>query len=201
MDPNDLAWISQVDIVKSIAVVLCIAMLAIFVWEKFGTVIAKLGITTKSAVEKKKHEDEQNAKIQELRDAINNYKTSENSTYIDLSNCVNNLTVAVNALSTTVDNMNKDLAVIHSELDSIKDEQQIQKELNASSRKAQYKEILYKAYYVYKNRAEESGKKEWTEIEYDGFWTMFRDYEKYDSNSFLHTQIEPYMRQFIIVNK
>lgn len=60
------------------------------------------------------------------------------------------------------------------------------------------KQSLYHAYRYYKNRAEQTGKMEWTNIEADGFWSLSSDYESCGGNGYFHKTIQPYMSQFII---
>ena len=93
------------------------------------------------------------------------------------------------------------LQSIITEIANLKTKQEETERKNRESKKVQYKDRLYQSYRYYRDRAKTSGKKEWTKIEADGFWSMFEDYESYGGNGYVHEAVEPYMREFIIVDK
>ncbi|MBS6955579.1 MAG: hypothetical protein KH230_20380 [Enterocloster asparagiformis] len=68
-----------------------------------------------------------------------------------------------------------------------------------NARRENLKQELYAAYYKYKDRAEREGKRELSSVEYEGFWSMFHEYESppLNGNGQVHSVIEVYMRGFI----
>ena len=65
-------------------------------------------------------------------------------------------------------------------------------------RRENLKQELYAAYYKYRDRAEREGKRELSSVEYEGFWSMFHEYESppLNGNGQVHSVIEVYMRGF-----
>lgn len=67
-----------------------------------------------------------------------------------------------------------------------------------NARRENLKQELYAAYYKYRDRAEREGKRELSSVEYEGFWSMFHEYESppLNGNGQVHSVIEVYMRGF-----
>lgn len=57
---------------------------------------------------------------------------------------------------------------------------------------------LFQAYNFYKNRAEQAGKYEWSCVEKAGFYAIMDNYHENGGDTYSHSTIEPYMRQFKI---
>ena len=60
------------------------------------------------------------------------------------------------------------------------------------------KEMCIRDSYKYRDRAEREGKRELSSVEYEGFWSMFHEYESppLNGNGQVHSVIEVYMRGF-----
>lgn len=67
------------------------------------------------------------------------------------------------------------------------------------ARRETLKQELYSAYYKYKDRAEREGRRELSPVEYEGFWSMFHEYESEPLNGDgqVHSVVEVYMRGFV----
>lgn len=67
------------------------------------------------------------------------------------------------------------------------------------ARRETLKQELYAAYYKYRDRAEREGKRELSPVEYEGFWSMFHEYESEPLNGDgqVHSVVEVYMRGFV----
>lgn len=59
---------------------------------------------------------------------------------------------------------------------------------------------LFQAYNFYKKRAEQTGAYEWTCVEKSGFYTIMDNYHDNGGDTYSHSTIEPYMRQFIVID-
>lgn len=68
-----------------------------------------------------------------------------------------------------------------------------------NARRENLKHELYTAYYKYRDRAEREGKRELSSVEYEGFWSMFHEYESppLNGNGQVHSVIEVFMRGFV----
>ena len=58
---------------------------------------------------------------------------------------------------------------------------------------AKLKDTLISYYRKYKDIGE------WTQLESDAFWDLFRSYESHGGNGFMHSTVEPVMRELRIV--
>lgn len=67
------------------------------------------------------------------------------------------------------------------------------------SERAQLKDRLTQIYRYHKEKVENGNKKEWGELEADAFWDMYSDYVERGGNHFIKTVVEPYMRDFRVI--
>ena len=78
-------------------------------------------------------------------------------------------------------------------------EHQAMEEQRNSARRETLKQQLYVLYYKYRDREAREGKQELSSVEYEGFWSMFHEYEEppLNGNGQIHSTVEPYMRGFV----
>lgn len=175
-NPLQFEWLKDIDFLDLIIKVICIVIVVFFLVEFKDRFISKYGINTQRQREQKKNSDI----IQ---------KTNE-----DLAAVIQ----SVNTLEKSIDSINTSLERLTVDIIYVKQTQDDMQEKNRQSKQVEYKDQLYQAYMFYKERAESTGRKEWSKIEYDGFWSMFNDYESYGGNGYVHKIVEPYMREFVI---
>ena len=113
---------------------------------------------------------------------------------------INKMNENLSLLDTKVDNMGNNITSMSKRVETIEKKQEEDDKRNVESQKARHKDSLYQAYAFYKNRAEETGRKEWNSVEKDGFDSMLAAYELYDGNSKVHTDVVPYMEEFKVVD-
>lgn len=93
------------------------------------------------------------------------------------------------------ENIKDDLKIVSKKVDAIaKTLNDMQKSNNVTEMK-KLKEKLVAYYNKYKNS---DG---WTSMDKDVFWDLFEEYEKFGGNSYVHSIIEPVMRELKIIDK
>lgn len=176
-NPAQFEWLKSINFLDMFIQLICLGTLAFLIYEFGGRVINKIGLTTARQRENKKYNEmlqKTNEEIRELLDVVDGFKSNMDATNIALHS-------------------------ITTELTELKQKQEEVERKNKESKKVQYKDRLYQSYRYYKSRAEASGKQEWTDIEADGFWSMFADYESYGGNGYVHEVVEPYMKEFKVI--
>lgn len=72
-------------------------------------------------------------------------------------------------------------------------------EKSDASERAKLKDRLTQAYRYYKENAEKTGEMTWSDLEDDAFWSMYDDYVNRGGNHYVRDTIEPYMREFKVI--
>lgn len=67
-------------------------------------------------------------------------------------------------------------------------------ELNAKKERNKLRDILIERYKYYTNKDKNPSQK-WTRMESEAFWELFRDYEDFGGNDYMHTVVQPEMRR------
>lgn len=176
MNPEDFNLIKDINWFNVIVIVICIIALFNKVIDELKVFKKDLGIKTNSDTVKEENKKDHDMLIKH-EDMINKEFKMLNDNIMD----------AINELNKKID---------------ILDKRQKKSELKQeATTRAQLKESLYQSYKYYKSRADRTGKKEWTKIESDGFWSLFKDYDNNHGNGYCHEKIEPYMLEFTEVDE
>lgn len=202
MEPNDYNWIFNTDwiaAIKGLVAIICFFVLLILAYEAFIKLLSKFGITTARQRDHKKNIEllnNHNEQIQDLKEITKNTADTLNK----IIPIINKMNENLSLLDTKVDNMGNNITSMSKRVETIEKKQEEDDKRNVESQKARHKDSLYQAYAFYKNRAEETGRKEWNSVEKDGFDSMLAAYELYDGNSKVHTDVVPYMEEFKVVD-
>ena len=88
-----------------------------------------------------------------------------------------------------------DLKIVSKKVDAIAKTLDDMKQANNVTEMKKLKEKLVAYYNKYKNS---DG---WTSMDKDVFWDLFEEYEKFGGNSYVHSIIEPVMRELKVIDK
>ena len=176
MNPEDFNLIRDIDWFKVFAVVICVIVLFNKIKDEFTKFKDTFGLKTKLDTEKE--ED-----------------TKDHNMLLKHEEMINKEFKILN------DNIMNAIKEVNEKIDKLDQRQTDSEKKQEATTRAQLKESLYKSYKYYKARADRTGKKEWTKIESDGFWSVFRDYEANHGNGYCHEKIEPYMNEFTEVEE
>ena len=88
----------------------------------------------------------------------------------------------------------EDLKVVSEKVDAIANTLDSMQQASNVTEMKKLKEKLVSYYNKYKNS---DG---WGSMEKDVFWDLFEEYEKFGGNSFVHTTIEPVMRELKVID-
>ncbi len=88
-----------------------------------------------------------------------------------------------------------DLKIVSEKVDAIAESLSNMQKANNVTEMKKLKEKLVAYYNKYKNS---DG---WTLMDKEVFWDLFEEYEKFGGNSFVHSTIEPVMRELKIIDK
>lgn len=201
-NPSSLDWLFEFDwiaSIKGLIGILCLVFLLFVLFEVIEKVLKKIGISTA-----KQREHEENVKhINENYESIVELEriTESTSTALkEIAPFVNEINQNLNDIKNDVNELNNSMSKINTRVKTIEKKQQENDNKNREIEKAKLKDRMYQAYRYYRHRSEESGRKEWTKIEKDGFYSMLRSYEMYDNNSMVHTKVLPYMEDFVVIS-
>ena len=93
------------------------------------------------------------------------------------------------------ENIKDDLKIVSEKVDAIAETlSKMQKADNVTEMK-KLKEKLVAYYNKYKNSDE------WTSMDKEVFWDLFEDYEKRGGDGFIHSKVEPIMRELKVIDK
>lgn len=175
---DELTQLWHADWVNFLFTVLCLFLL----WDKLITIKDKIckryGWKTKS--------DHETEMIQTHDEQIDNLETNLNT----INNTINAVSDMIVELRQTV-------------VSNYEDNKREHESFRLERQKDQVSLIgdkLFQAYAFYKSRAEHTGVFEWTCIEKAGFYSLMDNYHKNGGDTYSHSDIEPYMRQFQVTD-
>lgn len=87
-----------------------------------------------------------------------------------------------------------DLGKVSDKMDSLSHQITAMQHKMDETEMAKLKDTLISYYKKYKDIGE------WSQLESDAFWDLFKRYEAHGGNGFMHTVVEPIMREIIIVD-
>ena len=88
----------------------------------------------------------------------------------------------------------KDLMLVSNKMDSLSEQIRDMQRKMDQTEMAKLKDSIVNYYKKYKELGE------WTQLESDAFWDLFKRYEAHGGNGFVHSSVEPTMRDINIID-
>lgn len=93
----------------------------------------------------------------------------------------------------------KEIDELKFSVEEIKEAVRILQEDEHKRDKNKLRDRLLQSYRYYMNR-EQNPKREWTKMEAEAFWELFKDYESLGGNGYIHTVVQPAMNLLTVVD-